>query len=127
MFENGPMVTIEVGTSHYIEAPRWYVCGDRGALIIPDWSCNGKIVRASQHEVTWEEEIVYTKAGPTKTMAPRAKDTIEEIALDADKYFSDYDLYYRNIAAVLDGTEELRVKPEEAMRGHAGHGSGVCI
>ena len=27
------------------------------------------------------------------------------------------DLYYRNIAAVLDGTEELRVKPEEAMRG----------
>lgn len=116
-FDNGPMVTIEVGTSHYIEAPRWYVCGDRGALIIPDWSCNGKIVRASQHEVTWEEEIVYTKAGPTKTMAPRAKDTIEEIALDADKFFSDYDLFYRNIAAVLDGTEELRVKPEEAMRG----------
>ena len=115
-FEDGLMATVEVGTSHYIEAPRWYVCGDRGALIIPDWSCNGKIVRASQHEVTWEEEIIYTKAGPTKTMAPRAKDTIEEIPLDPDKYFSDYDIFYRNLADVLDGTAELRVKPEEAMR-----------
>jgi len=115
-FEDGVMATIEVGTSHYIEAPRWYVCGDRGALTIPDWSCNGKVVRASQHEITWEEEIIYTKAGPTKTMAPRAKDTIEEIALDPDKYFSDYDVFYRNLADVLDGTAELRVKPEEAMR-----------
>ena len=115
-FEDGVMATIEVGTSHYIEAPRWYVCGDRGALTIPDWSCNGKVVRASQHEVTWEEEIIYTKAGPTKTMAPRAKDTIEEIALDPDKYFSDYDVFYRILADVLDGTAELRVKPEEAMR-----------
>ena len=115
-FEDGVMATIEVGTSHYIEAPRWYVCGDRGALTIPDWSCNGKVVRASQHEVAWEEEIIYTKAGPTKTMAPRAKDTIEEIALDPDKYFSDYDVFYRNLADVLDGTAELRVKPEEAMR-----------
>ena len=115
-FEDGVMATIEVGTSHYIEAPRWYVCGDRGALTIPDWSCNGKVVRASQHEVTWEEEIIYTKAGPTKTMAPRAKDTIAEIALAPDKYFSDYDVFYRNLADVLDGTAELRVKPEEAMR-----------
>ena len=115
-FEDGVMATIEVCSSHYFEAPRWYVCGDRGALTIPDWSCNGKVVRASQHEVTWEEEIIYTKAGPTKTMAPRAKDTIEEIALDPDKYFSDYDVFYRNLADVLDGTAELRVKPEEAMR-----------
>ena len=115
-FEDGMCATVEVGTSHYIEANRWYVCGNRGALIIPDWSCNGRIVRAKEHEVTWEEEIVYTKAGPTKTMAPRAKDTIEEIRLNPDDYFSDYPLYYRNIAAVLDGTEEIRVKPEETMR-----------
>ncbi len=115
-FEDGPTALIEVGTSHYIEAPRWYVCGDRGSLIIPNWDCNGKIVRAKEHEVRWEEEIVYTKAGPTKTMAPRAKDTIEEIALDGSSYFSDYDIYYRNLADVLDGTAALRVKPEEAMR-----------
>lgn len=116
-FDNGLLATIEVGTSHYIEANRWYVCGDRGALVIPDWSCNGRIVRAAEHQVTWEEEIIQTKAGPTKTMAPRAKDTIEEINLDPDKYFSDYDVFYRNIADVLDGKAEPRVKPWEAMRG----------
>ena len=116
-FADGVMATVEVGTSHFIEAPRWYVCGDRGALIIPDWSCNGKIVRAAQHEVTWEEEIIYTKAGPTKTMAPRAKDTIEETVIDGEPYVSDYDIFYRNLADVLDGTAELRVKPAEAMRG----------
>lgn len=115
-FESGPAVTIEVGTSHYIEAPRWYVCGDRGSLIIPNWDCSGKIVRAKTHEVRFEEEIIYTKAGPTKTMAPRAKDTIEEIPLDGSKYEADYDIYYRNLADVLDGTAELRVKPDEAMR-----------
>ena len=115
-FDNGVMVTIEVGTSHYANIPRWYVCGDRGALVINDWNCTGKIIRASEHEVTWEEEIVYTKAGPTKTMAPRAKDTIEEILINPDDYSSDYDSYYRNLAAALDGTEEIRVKPAEAMR-----------
>ncbi|HHV50736.1 MAG TPA: Gfo/Idh/MocA family oxidoreductase [Clostridiales bacterium] len=115
-FENGPSVMVEVGTSHFISAPRWYVCGNRGALIIPNWDCNGKIIRASEHEVRWEEEIIYTKAGPTKTMAPRAKDTIEEIAIDGDKWNSDYDYFYRNLADYLDGNAELTVKPEEAMR-----------
>jgi predicted dehydrogenase len=115
-FANDVIATIEVGTSHYISANRWYVCGDRGSMVIPDWDCNGKIVRAAEHEVTFEEEIILTKAGPTKTMAPRAKDTIEEIKLNPDDYFSDYDIFYRNLAAVLDGTEDLRVKPEEAMR-----------
>ena len=115
-FDNGVMVTIEVGTSHYASVPRWYVCGDRGALIIDDWSCQGRIIRAAEHEITWEEDIIYTKAGPTKTMAPRARDTIEQIDLNPDKYQSDYDIFYRNLAEVLDGTGELRVKPAEAMR-----------
>lgn len=115
-FEQGPSVTIEVGTSHFLSAPRWLVFGDRGALTIPTWDCNGRIVRAKEHEVTWEEEIIYTKAGPTKTMAPRAKDTIEEIELDGDLWKPDFDIFYRNLADFLDGTAELRVKPEEAMR-----------
>jgi scyllo-inositol 2-dehydrogenase (NADP+) len=115
-FENGASIMIEVGTSHFISAPRWYVCGDRGSLVIPNWDCNGKIVRASKHEVHWEEEIIYTKAGPTKTMAPRSKDTIEEIIIDGNEWHADFDAYYRNLADYLDGTAELLVKPEEAMR-----------
>ena len=115
-FEGGPTAMIEVGTSHYIEAPRWLVYGDRGAITIPTWSFDGKIVRAREREVTFEEEIIYTKAGPTKTMAPRAKDTLEEIPISGEGVETDYDIFYRNLAAYFDGAEELRVKPEEAMR-----------
>ncbi len=115
-FEDGPSATIEVGTSHFISAPRWYVCGDLGSMIIQSWDCHGKVVRAKEHKVTFEEEIIYTKAGPTKTMAPRAKNTIEEIELDGDLWESDYDIFYRNIADFLDGNAKLRVTPEEAMR-----------
>ncbi len=115
-FEDGPTAMIEVGTSHYIEAPRWLVYGDLGAITIPNWNFDGRIVRAKEREVTFEEEIVYTKAGPTKTMAPRSKDTLEEISFSGEGVETDYDIFYRNLAAYLDGTEPLRVKPEEAMR-----------
>ena len=66
--------------------------------------------------MTFEEDIIYTKAGPTKTMAPRSKDTLEEIEISGKGVETDYDTFYRNLAAYFDGTEELRVKPEEAMR-----------
>ncbi len=56
------------------------------------------------------------QGGPDQDHGPRARDTIEQIELDADKYQSDYDIFYRNLADVLDGTAELRVKPEETMR-----------
>ena len=115
-FEDGPSAMVEVGTSHYIKAPRWYVNGDRGGLTIPDWDCNGVIIHAKDRDVTWEEEIVYTKAGPTKTMAPRSHDTVEEIVIDGTGLFADYDAYYRNIADVLDGVAAPAVLPEEAMR-----------
>ncbi len=113
----GRHVLIEVGTSHYVPAPRWFCYGDRGAITVTDWDCNGKMIYATKHEVTFEEEIVQTKAGPTKTMAPRPKDTVEEIVLNADDYLhSDYDSYYRNFAEALDGTAPPRVLPEEVMR-----------
>ncbi len=46
----GHVVTIEVRTSHYASVPRWYVC--TGALLIDDWSCQGRIIRAAEHEIT---------------------------------------------------------------------------
>ena len=116
-FASGLRAIVEVGTSHYAPTPRWVVYGDRGGMRILDWNGNGDIVRATERDVHFEEEIIYTKAGPTKTMSPRAKETIEEIKLDpADMPAGDYDGFYRNLAEVLDGTAELLVKPEETMR-----------
>ncbi|MCL2487185.1 MAG: Gfo/Idh/MocA family oxidoreductase [Oscillospiraceae bacterium] len=115
-FEGGPTCEVEVGTTHFIQPPRWRVYGDKGAITVNDWNGSGKIVRAIETEEVWEEEIVYTKAGPTKTMAPRHEDTVSETEIDPDQYHSDHPGFYVNLAEVLDGAAEPFVRPEEAMR-----------
>jgi len=113
-FENGVSALVEVDTYTFINLPRWHVSGDSGTLQIDDFSCKGKIVRANTLEITWDEGIVYTVAGPTRTMAPRPKETIEELALPVIQ--SDARDYYRNFRdADLHGAP-LAVQPAEALR-----------
>ena len=117
-FDNGAVCHVEVGTSHYIDAPRWYVCGNRGTLSIPTTgtatgiSCGPRNMRSPG-----SEDIVYTKAGPTRdhgsprqghhggnhpgSQQIRGPTTTSPTAI---------------WPAVLDGTEELLVKPEETLR-----------
>jgi len=113
-FENGLSALIEVDTYTFVNLPRWHISGTEGTMVIDDWACNGKIVKAKTVEFNWEEGIVYTAAGPTKTMAPRPKESVEEIALpDVQTDASDY---YRNFVAAAEGREELIVKPAQALR-----------
>lgn len=115
-FENGIYAHIEVGTNNFILLPRWYIMGTEGTLEIKDWDSLAHVVRAKDTKVTWEEEIIYTKAGPTKTMAPRSKSTIEDIELkDPDEYGSLL-MVYENVADILDNNAELIVKPEQTLR-----------
>lgn len=69
-FANGVHILVEVGTSNFIQLPRWYVLGANGSALIEDWDRNGRIVRANG---TDEKDVVpvITAAGLTKTMAPR--------------------------------------------------------
>jgi len=116
-FENGPVVHIEVSTNNYITHPRWYVLGKKGTLVIDDWDCEGKIVRCIDKENIWEEEIVYTKAGPTKTMAPRNANTTETIDLHMPEDAIDsVTLVYEQLIDAIEGKAELKIKPEEALR-----------
>lgn len=113
-FESGKTALIEVSTSTFIELPRWHVSGDKGTLKIADWNCDGTVVRAKETEIQWEEEIVYTKAGPTKTMAPRPKHTVEEIKLEEPT--TDYTQTYHALADAIEGNGAPLVDPAEAMR-----------
>lgn len=116
-FESGLTAHIEVSTNNFITHPRWYVLGKEGTLQIDSWDCSGKIVRCKDRENTWAEEIVVTKAGPTKTMAPRNPDTIDTIELTAPTDVVDNlnPTYWQFIDAI-EGKAELTIKPEEAMR-----------
>lgn len=101
-FDNGLDFIIEVGTSNFINLPRWYVEGLNGTAEVTDFQCNGKIVIATADEEHDAVPIV-TAAGLTKTMAPRTPETIKELELP--RVPSDINDYYRNIAKVVLGEE----------------------
>lgn len=113
-FANGLSAQVEVDTYTFINLPRWHVSGDAGTAQVDDFACHGKVARANTIAVNWEEGIVYTEAGPTRTMAPRAKETIEELPLPI--VTSDARDYYRNFAAAANGQAKLVVTPDQALR-----------
>ncbi len=115
-FESGKTAHIEVSTNNFITHPRWYVLGTDGTLQIDDWGCDGRIVRVKEKQDSWAQEIVMTKAGPTKTMAPRDPLTTETIALSEPLDVVDnLDPVYEQLVAAIEGAE-LKIKPEQALR-----------
>jgi predicted dehydrogenase len=114
-FENGISALVEVATNCFINHPRWHVCGSEGTVAIRDWECNGEIVTLANKEVLkWENDIVYTAAGPTRTMAPRPDYTKKFLPLpQVETTWTDF---YNNIIDVLDHKAELIVTPEQALR-----------
>lgn len=112
-FESGKTALLEVGTSNFIELPRWYMLGENGSVQIDDFLVHGKIVRITD----WDKNDavpVKTAAGLTKTMAPRTDDTIhtEPVA----KVNSDIKDFYRNVMAAIEGREEQLIKHDELLR-----------
>ena len=115
--DNGVTAHIEVSTNNFIKHPRWYVLGKDGTLQIDDWDCEGKIIRCKDREDTWSSEIPKSKAGPSKTMAPRSDDSVDIIPISAlEDVVDNLNPTYWQLIDTLDGKCELKIKPEQAMR-----------
>jgi len=114
-FESGLSATMEVATFTMRQMPRWFVCGDVGAVVIEDFGAErGGITRMLSLKETFEKEIQETAAGPTRTMAPLPEETKEDLALpDVPAEWSEL---YKNVGAAIDGKAELIVKPVEVRR-----------
>ena len=113
-FENGVCAQVQVDTNCFIAYPRWHVSAKDGTMVIQDWDISGYIEKANEVAFNWEEGIIYTASGRTRTMAPRPVHTIERLPLP--KVTADWCEFYRNIADVLDNRAELIVKPEQVLR-----------
>lgn len=109
-FQSGMTVITEVGTSNFIELPRWYVLGQNGSAVIKDWNLNGEIVRCKDYDLK-DAVPVRTAAGLTKTMAPRTEESIIKQPLPEVK--SDIRDFYKNFCAAIEGKEEIIVKHSE--------------
>lgn len=112
-FESGKTVLLEVGTSNFINLPRWYVLGQNGTAVIEDWDLNGEMVLVSDYSNA-DAVPVKTAAGLTKTMAPRTKETITTRVLPEVK--SDIRGFYQNVMNAIAGKESILVKNEEVMK-----------
>ena len=115
--ESGLTAHIEVSANNYITHPRWYVLGRQGTLQVDDWNCGGRIVRCIDKEDIWVDEIVYTKAGPTKTMAPRNANSTETIELSEPLDYDDrMTVVYDQLLDAVEGKAALTITPQQAMR-----------
>ena len=112
-FENGVEMLVEVGTSNFVNLPRWYVLGTDGTAVIEDWNLNGRVVSAKGQTET-DVVPVITAAGLTKTMAPRKEENIHTDELP--KVESDIKDFYNNVMAVIEGKAESFIKLDEVAR-----------
>ena len=112
-FEDDLVANIQVGTSNFINLPRWYMLGENGSAVIENWNLDGKIVMVSDWQ-NREAVPVVTAAGLTKTMAPRTKDTIKEYPLPRQQ--TDVRDFYRNVARAIYGEETQLITHKELMR-----------
>ena len=112
-FESGKTALLEVGTSNFINLPRWYMLGVNGTAQIDDFSGTGRMVRVKTRENS-DAVPVRTAAGLTKTMAPRTEETIETLPISPVK--SDIREFYQNVVAAIEGTAPLLVRHDQLMR-----------
>jgi predicted dehydrogenase len=114
-FENGLHYIVNVSMNSFIVQPRWHISAKDGSAIIEDWEHMGKIVKlADTKALEFGEDIVYTAAGPTRSMAPRPKGTTQELELPKD-VATGLD-YYKNIVASLEGAAKPIVTTDQALR-----------
>ena len=113
--ENGPFLHVEVGTYAFYKLPRWYVIGNDGTLQIDDFDCQtGGYMKPRYTDAPVAEVVVMTSAGPTRMMAPRPPETKEDFPLP--EVDTDWTELYQNLVGVMEGKEELLIKPHQVRR-----------
>jgi len=114
-FASGPTAVVNVSMNCFVTQPRWHMQCFDGTAVINDWELNGKIVKlANPDALEWADDIIYTAAGPTRSMAPRPDFTTEELSLP--KVESDWSEYYKNVVRAIRGVEEPIVKQCQLLR-----------
>ena len=117
-FESGLIVQMEVSTYNPIELPRWIVYGDKGAATMRGMGDPTVKVRKIKEDVfknNMADGFIDYKVQPRPQRHHNITE-FEEFEFSGEGLDSDWGSVYKNIAGVLDGTQELIVKPSEVMR-----------
>ena len=115
LFEGNLSVIMNVAMSSFIVQPRWHLFAKDGSAQVINWDCEGEIIKLDDAgDLEWAENIVYTSAGPTRSMAPRPKSTVKSIKLPVTK--GDWLDLHRNVVDVLAGKAEPIVTHAQVRR-----------
>ena len=115
LLDNGVSAVVNVAMSSFILQPRWHLFAKNGSAQILNWDCEGEIIRLSDtNEMEWAENIVYTSAGPTRSMAPRPKSTVDTLPLPVVE--GDWLDLHRNLIDAIAGKTEPIVTHAQARR-----------
>lgn len=113
-YANGMTAHVEVGTTHFITPPRWYIAGNNGTAKIGMWDETGEIVVLN----SWNDKDVKpikAASGFTKTMAPRDNEyettTIPVVFEKSDDYS-----IYNNFYDVITEGADLVVSHESILK-----------
>ena len=117
-FEHGLTYMVSYSTNSFLRLPRWNIIAANGTLQIENFDTEVNIVRLKDGEAepSLEQIVRYTEEGPVSVPVMREKRETETLVWPAVTQSHNSYEFYRNIRGVLDGTAELIVKPEEALR-----------
>lgn len=103
-FESGMVVQVIADLWCYVQEARWHLEGSDGSAIIYKWlEDDGKIVRAKNQNINWEEGCVYTPNGMSTTMWPRASHDLEELPLPIPDKMPRWEDFYENVIDAIEG------------------------
>lgn len=114
-FDKGVEAKIKITTFALEKIPRWYVYGDRGTLKLQDFSgIIGSAKRIKKEVAGFDSVLGKQDLGPSRTMAPLAPESVEniELSLPKDETFC----YWENLLTALEKKVEPEVKLGEILR-----------
>ena len=117
-FQDGLTAQVESTTFSPYPMPKWWILGNRGSIYVEDCCGESGKARFIAKSHTEDTDILFYPGG---SLAHRSMDNFqvddwEEVVLPEHPVPQDWAALYKNLAAHLDGKEDLVVTPESVLR-----------
>ena len=117
-FQDGLTAQVEDTTFSPYPMQKWWILGNRGGIWVEDCCGDSGKARFISKSHTEDADILLYPGGSMahRTIGNYQVDEWEEAALPEHPIPQDWAALYKNLAAHLDGKEELVVTPESVLR-----------
>lgn len=115
IFDHEVCAKVQVGTFALQPLPRWFVYGDRGTMMLEDFTGEkGGISRIRRNVSGFDSVFGKHNIGPSRTMAPLHPEEVEVLPLPEVK--PEPLAFHQNLVAACEKKEAAYVTPEDMLR-----------